>query len=78
MKELPSGKVTTANKRAKSTAKIKGFFKGVLSEFKKVHWPSKKQVAVYTGVVIVAVLFLTAAIAVVDNILSFLLGLILG
>ena len=75
---MPSGKVSTANKRAKSTARIKAFFKGVISEFKKVHWPSKKQIAVYTGVVIVAVLLLTAAIAIVDTVLSYILSFVLG
>lgn len=58
--------------------RIKGFFKGVMTELKKVHWPSKKQVAVYTGVVIVTVLVVAIAVSLVDGGLSFLFNLALN
>lgn len=73
---MAANKVAVANKKARAD-RIKNFFKGVISELKKVHWPSKKQIVVYTGVVIIAVLLLSTAITVVDSILSFLLNFIL-
>ena len=36
-------------------ARLGRWFRLVRGELKKVHWPSKKEVAIYTGVVIVAV-----------------------
>lgn len=68
---------TTApsNQRAKRTS---GFFKGMISELKKVHWPTKKEVAVYTGVVIVAVVITAVVLSLVDVGLSAVFTLILS
>ncbi len=57
-------------KKPKKRGRLKGFFKGVWSELKKVHWPSKKQLVTYTGVVIVAVLIMSLAISLFDWLLS--------
>jgi len=64
-------------KSKKQTGKFKAFFRGVWSELKKVHWPSKKQLATYTGVVIVTVLFMAIAISLFDWVISSLLELLL-
>jgi len=58
--------------------RMKGFFKGVWSELKKVHWPTKKQLATYTGVVIFAVLIMAIAISVFDLAISSLFEWMLG
>ncbi len=58
--------------------KLKTFFKGVLSELKKVHWPDKKTLMTYTGVVIVTVLILSLAISGLDWIFTNLVRLTLG
>jgi len=61
----------------KVTARLAGFFKGVWAELKKVHWPTPKQVAIFTGVVLVAVAIASVAIYILDVIFSWLLSLII-
>lgn len=68
----------TAEVAKSRTSRIKGFFKGVWSELKKVHWPTKKQLATYTGVVLVAVVAMSLAISLFDWIISTLVELALG
>ena len=62
----------------KRQGKVKGFFRGVWTELKKVHWPNKKQVVIYTAVVLVCIFFMALAIYVVDMILEFILSFIIG
>ena len=62
----------------KKNSKVKAFFRGVWSELKKVHWPTKKQLVTYTGVVIVAVLLMAIAISVFDWAISSIVELLLG
>ena len=50
----------------KKQGKMASFFKGVWSELKKVHWPSKKQLVNYTGVVIFTVAAFAIAISIFD------------
>ncbi|MBS3969758.1 MAG: preprotein translocase subunit SecE [Clostridia bacterium] len=65
-------------KKVKFTEKIVKFFKGVWSELKKVHWPTKKEIVTYTSVVLAAVAMVSVLIWVVDSVFSFLLSFILG
>ena len=60
----------------KKPGKVKGFFRGVISELKKVHWPNRKEIITYTAVVLVCIFVMALAIYVVDTILDFLLGFI--
>ncbi len=53
------------------------FFQGTWGELKKVHWPSRSEIVVYTAVVIGSVVAVALLIWVVDSILSRLLELIL-
>lgn len=69
---------TNKEARKKQNSKMKVFFRGVWSELKKVHWPSKKQLATYTGVVLVAVLALSLVISLFDWVISSLVQLLLG
>ncbi len=55
----------------------KRFFRNVLAELKKVHWPDRKQLVTYTGVVLGAVLLMSLIIWVMDTLLNGLLSLIL-
>lgn len=50
----------------KKTGKIKEFFKGVKSEFKKIIWPSLRTVANNTGVVIAVSILIGVIIFVLD------------
>lgn len=46
------------------------YFSGVLSELKKVHWPSRRQLFTYTGVVFFAVAIVSIMMWIVDSGLS--------
>ncbi|GAB6153026.1 preprotein translocase subunit SecE [Desulfosporosinus burensis] len=46
------------------------YFRGVLSELKKVHWPSRMQLLTYTGVVFLAVTIVSILMWIVDSGLS--------
>lgn len=54
------------------------YFRGVWSELKKVHWPNRKQVTTYTGVVLVSVVIVAFLIWIVDSGLTYLLTQLLG
>ncbi len=47
---------------SKNPTKRKGFFKGVLTEMKKVTWPTKKELINYEVVVLVFSIFATILI----------------
>lgn len=51
--------------------KIKDYFRGAISEMKKVSWPTRKQVANYSIVVII----MSIGIAIFFGILDYLLNL---
>jgi preprotein translocase subunit SecE len=57
--------------------KVREFFRDVLAEFRRVTWPSRKEVAGSTSVVIVMVLILAVFLAVVDHALTWLVRLVL-
>lgn len=46
--------------------RISGFVREVVSELRKVIWPTRKELLTYTGVVIVFVTVMTAIVAVLD------------
>jgi len=70
-------KAATKDKKPK-THKISKFFKDLRSEFKKVIWPTKKQVINNTGVVLVTMVISSIFIWGFDTIFSQLLKLALG
>lgn len=51
----------------------RGYFSNVYSELKKVHWPGRKQLVAYTGVVLVTVALMALLLWLFDSGLSFLL-----
>ncbi len=55
---------------------FKDYLLNVYSELKKVHWPDRKQVIAYTGIVILAVALVGLIIWLFDNGLSYLLNLL--
>lgn len=70
------GKKEIAKKETAKTGtfqKVQSFFRGVVNELKKVHWPTRNQTAVYTGVVLVSVIVISVLIFIVDQILSLIL-----
>ena len=62
----------------KRVSGIKDFASGVKVEMKKVHWPTRRETMVYTGVVLSTVTVIAVLIWVLDSILSKGLSLILG
>lgn len=61
----------------KKSGGIVGFFKGVASELKKVVWPTRDELANYTGVVFIAVAFVCALIWICDTVFARIFNLIL-
>jgi len=57
--------------------KVREFFHDVLVEFRRVSWPTRRDVLGSTSVVIVMVLVLAVFLAVVDHALTWLVRLII-
>lgn len=57
---------------------VRKFLKGAFNELKKVTWPGRKTIIIYTSVVVVTVLFVAALIWIFDSALSFVLRGILN
>lgn len=58
-------------------ARLKKNYRGVTGELKKVHWPNKKELMSYTGVVLVSVLLVSLVIWVVDSVVSRVMQLLI-
>ena len=56
---------------------LKKWFRLVIGELKKVHWPSKKELTTYTLVVLIAVVLVGIAIWLIDMGVSYFMQLIL-
>lgn len=69
---------TNKKNKVKFTTRVKNFFRAVWSELKNVHWPTKKQVLVYTGVVLLAIVIMMVILWVFDTLLSFGIQGLLG
>ncbi|EGY80137.1 preprotein translocase subunit SecE [Peptoniphilus asaccharolyticus DSM 20463] len=54
------------------------YFRGVKSEFKKVVWPTKKEIVNLSMIVITAVIAFSILLTIYDKIVMFLLNLIIG
>lgn len=57
---------------------LKRYFRGVKAEFKRVVWPSKQQLANYTGIVIAVSIVTALLIYAIDYVVQFLFSLFLG
>ncbi|MBP2026036.1 preprotein translocase subunit SecE [Peptoniphilus stercorisuis] len=60
-------------KKAEEKKGLNKYFRGVKSEFKKVVWPTKKQVLNYSVIVIVASIIFALLFSVYDKLIIFLL-----
>lgn len=69
---------TQTSAKEKRNAKASGFFKGVRSEFKKIIWPTGKQLVNYTVVVIVMSILLSLIVFGLDRIFQTLIGFIVN
>ena len=57
--------------------RIARFFREVRAELRKVIWPNRQQTTLYTGVVLVSVVFVAAIIFIIDQVLSLGLGVVI-
>jgi len=64
------------NTKVKKPGKIKSFFRDLKTEFKRISWPSFKQVVNNTGIVLAFVIILALFIALVDFVFTYLLTFI--
>jgi len=62
----------------RQTEKAAEYLSGVLSELKKVHWPTRRQLLTYTGVVFFAVAIVSIMMWIVDGGLSWALTKLLA
>lgn len=60
----------------KKSGKIATYFRELKSEFKRISWPSFKQVRNNTGIVIAFIIILGVFIAIVDFIFNWLITLL--
>lgn len=58
------------------TEKKKGFFKGIRQEFKKIIWPTKDETVNSALVVFTSIIAVSVVIKIIDEILRFLLNLV--
>jgi preprotein translocase subunit SecE len=61
-----SGSVATRREGRRGGNRISGFFREVVSELRKVIWPTRKELLTYTSVVIVFLLIMTAIVVGLD------------
>ncbi len=67
---LEKKKKDMSTKTNKGGQKKKFPFSGMWAELKKVHWPTKKELAKFTLVVIVAVIIMAVALSIIDFVLG--------
>lgn len=73
----PAAKPVAKKEKINRLEEAKKYFKSVYYELKKVHWPTRREVLIYTGVVLVSVVIIGIIIWIFDSLLSRLLQLIL-
>lgn len=56
---------------------VRSYLRGVINELKKVHWPTRREVIIYTAVVLVTVSVVGVMIWIFDFLLSLILKLII-
>ncbi len=76
-KEPARSNLPVKKERVNYLEKGQKFVRGTLNELKKVHWPNRKEVTIYTAVVLVAVALVAVLIWVFDSALSVVLGRII-
>ena len=59
-------------------ARIGLFYRQVVSELRKVVWPTRKQLTTYTAVVLVFVTFIIAVVSLLDLVLTKIVFVVFG
>ncbi|WP_084413501.1 preprotein translocase subunit SecE [Desulfovirgula thermocuniculi] len=69
--------VKRERERTNRLEQVRKYFRSVYGELKKVHWPTRREVTVYTGVVLVSVSIVGILIWIFDSLLSRLMQLVI-
>lgn len=67
-----------AEKATKKESRIKSWWTGLKSEFKKIIWPAKATIVKQTAVVVVITIILGIIISLLDNVIQLGLDKIIG
>ena len=59
-------------------ARVGLFYRQIISELRKVVWPTRKQLSTYTAVVLVFVTFIIAVVSLLDLVLTKIVFLVFG
>ena len=70
--------MANSNDTAKKRFSIKEYFRGIKIELKKVVWPTKSELASYTGVVIFTCALCAVGFWAIDSVCALLLQKLLG
>jgi preprotein translocase subunit SecE len=70
--------VETTEEKLGLFARVGLFYRQILSELKKVVWPTRKQLSTYTAVVLVFVMFVIAVVSLIDLVLTMLVFWVFG
>ena len=62
--------VETTEEKLGLFARVGLFYRQILSELKKVVWPTRKPLSTYTAVVLVFVMFIIAVVSLLDLVLT--------
>ena len=65
-----SESVETTEEKLGLFARVGLYYRQILSELKKVVWPTRKQLSTYTAVVLVFVMFVIAVVSIIDLVLT--------
>ena len=70
--------VPQTNADMKSVSGLSGFIRDTKTEMKKVTWPTRQELTVYTIVVIVATFLASGAIWIIDGVFAQVFRLLMG
>ena len=69
---------SSEEKKLGLVARVGLFYRQVVSELRKVVWPTRKQLTTYTSVVLVFVSFIIAVVSLLDLVLTKIVFLVFG
>ena len=75
---MPDVVASSEEKKLGLFARIGLFYRQVVSELRKVVWPTRNQLTTYTAVVLVFVTFVIAVVSLLDLVLTKIVFLVFG
>lgn len=70
---MANAKRAEVSKWSEIGGRITGFFRNIIAELKKVHWPNRKELVTYTIVVFISVAFIAILIWLADSVIGLLM-----